>query len=137
MPSSQSSSIVRERRGAEHVAAQQREAGAARLDELGRARRDEHHEHDRGQERRAGAERGVAEHVLEELLADEHGAHQRAEHDDAGAGRDPEDPPPGDVQVVERVARAALAEEEGDQRDDGDRRQAERQGPLVRAPGRS
>ena len=33
----------------------------------------------------------IAEHVLQELLADEHRAHQRAEHDDARAGGDPED----------------------------------------------
>ena len=53
-----------------------------------------------------GVERRVAEHVLQELLADEHRAHQRAEHDDArrsaatqkiAAGRD--------VEVVERDAR--------------------------------
>ena len=74
-----------------------------RLDELGRARRDEHHEERRGQDREAGVERRVAEHVLQELLADEHRAHQRAEHDDPRAGRDPEHPPAGDVQVVQRV----------------------------------
>ena len=31
-----------------------------------------------------------------------------------GAGRDPERPSRGDVQVVQRVARAALANDEGD-----------------------
>src|SRR4051794_22345547 len=77
----------------EHVAAHEREAGAARLDELGRARRDEHHEHDRRQERRPGLQRRVAEHVLQELLADERGPHQRAEHDDPRTGGDPEDAP--------------------------------------------
>ncbi len=43
------------------------------------------------QDRGAGLERRVAEHVLQELLADEHRAHERAEHDDARARRDPED----------------------------------------------
>ena len=117
------------------VAAQEREPGAARLDELGRARRDEHHEDDRGQERRARFERRVAEHVLQELLADERGAHQRAEHDDPRARRDPEDPAPGDVQVVQRVPRAALTDVEADQRGRGDRRQPDRQRPLVRDRG--
>ena len=46
----------------------------------------------RGQDRQPGVERRVAEHVLEELLADEHRAHQRAEDDDPGHGRDPERP---------------------------------------------
>ena len=46
---------------------------------------------DRGrQDRGPGLERRVAEHVLQELLADEHRAHQRAEDDDPGAGGDPE-----------------------------------------------
>ena len=99
-------------------------------DELRRARRDEDHEHDRRQERRAGLEGRVAEDVLQELLADERRAHERAEDDDPGAGGDPEDPPAGDVQVVQRVRGAALADDEGDQR--GDARG--RRGPSASVP---
>ena len=50
-----------------------------------------------GQDGEPGVDGGVAEHVLQELLADEHGAHEAAEHDDAGAGRHPEHAPAGDV----------------------------------------
>ena len=70
---------------AEHVAGEQREPRSPGLDELRRAGRDEHHEHRGRQDGEPGVERGVAEHVLQELLADEHRAHQRAEHDDPGA----------------------------------------------------
>jgi hypothetical protein len=104
----------------EHVAAQQREPGAAGLDQLGRARCDQDHEHDGGQERGARLQGGVAEHVLQVLLADEHRPHQRAEDDDAGAAGDPEDAPTGDVQVVQGIRSSALAEDErrrGHQRD--------------------
>ena len=72
----------------------------------------------------------VAEHVLEELLADEHRAHERAEDDDPGAGRDPEDPPAGDLEVVERVRGTTLLPHEGRrsrERDDG---QAQTRVPL-------
>ena len=48
--------MVSEREEQDDVAAKQREPGAARLDELGRARRDEDHEDDRGQDRRSGLE---------------------------------------------------------------------------------
>jgi hypothetical protein len=41
-------------------------------------------------ERQPGLDRGVGQHVLQELLADEHRAHQGPEHDDPGAGGDPE-----------------------------------------------
>ena len=67
----------------EDVAEEQREPRAAGLDDLRRPRRDEHHAERGGQDREPGVERRVAEHVLQELLADEHRAHQRAEHDDA------------------------------------------------------
>ena len=55
--------------------------------------RDGHQEDDRRQDRGAGLERVVAEHVLEVLLVDEGDAHERPEHDDAGARRDPEGHP--------------------------------------------
>ena len=83
-----------------------------------------------GQERRAGLERRVAEHVLEELLADEHRAHQRAEHDDPRAGRDPEDPAAGDVQVVERIARRGA----GGGRRRSARRRRSRPAPAPASP---
>jgi hypothetical protein len=74
---------------------------------------------------------GVAEHVLQELLANEHRPHQRAKHDDPGAGRHPEDAPPGDVEVVQRVGHAARPDQEGDPRGDRDHRQPEDQRTLV------
>ena len=74
---------------------------------------------------RARVERRVAQHVLEELLADEHRAHQRAEHDDARDGSDPEDPPARDLEVVERVRGAALPDDERDARGDDDDREAD------------
>ncbi len=77
---------------AEDVADEQREPGAVRLDEPRGARRDQHHAHRRRDDRQPGVERRVAEHVLEELLADEHRSHERPEDDDPGAGGDPEDP---------------------------------------------
>ena len=82
------------------------------VDELGRARRDQDHEDDRRQDRRTGLQRVVAEHVLEVLLVDEGDAHQRAEDDDAGHGRHPERSRARDLEVVERVRRAPLAEDE-------------------------
>ena len=97
---------------AEDVAAEQGEPRTTGLDELGRARRDDDHQDHRGQDGGPGLERVVAEHVLEELLTDEHRRHERAEHDDAGDRGDPEDAPRGDVEVVERVARTALADHE-------------------------
>ena len=115
----------------EDVAEEQREAGAPRLDELRRARRDEDHEDDRGQDRGTGLDRRVAEHVLQVLLADERRRHQRAEDDDPGAGGDPERRAGGDLEVVERVLRPPLADQEGDRRGCGDREQAEREGALV------
>ena len=82
-----------------------------RLDELRRARRDDHHARRPPGGSPSPASSGrVAEHVLQELLADEHRAHQRAEHDDAGARGDPEDAPARDVEVVERDSRPALAD---------------------------
>ena len=60
-------------------------------------------QHAAGRIASAGLERRVAEHVLQELLADEHRAHQRAEHDDPGARGHPEDAAARDVEVVERV----------------------------------
>ncbi len=92
---------------AEGVADQQREPGPVALDQLRRAGRDHDQPEGRRDDRRAGLERRVAEHVLQVLLADEHRPHQRAEDDDPGQGRDPEDPPGGDREVVERDARPA------------------------------
>ena len=71
----------------------------------------------RRQNREAGIDRRVAQHVLQELLADEHGAHQRTHDDDAAHGRHPEGRACGDLQVVERVLGAALADDEQDERD--------------------
>ena len=82
---------------AEGVADQQGDAGATCLHELRRSRRDQDHERCRGQDREPGIERRVAEHVLQELLADEHRPHQRAEDDDPRHGRHPERPAPGDA----------------------------------------
>ncbi len=115
----------------EDVAQEQREAGAARLDDLGRARRDEHHAERGRKDREPGIERRVAEHVLEELLPDEHRAHQRAEDDDSCAGRHPERRPCGDREVVERVPCAALAEVEEPEPDHGDDREHDRQRRRV------
>jgi len=97
---------------AEHVTDEQREAGTFGGDELRRPRRDQDHHHGRGNDRQAGVERRVVEHVLQELLADEHRAHQRPEHDDAGAGGHPERGPRGDGQVVERIRGAPLPHDE-------------------------
>ena len=114
------------------VAAEQREAGSSRLHELRGARRDEDHEDDRRQDRGAGFDRGVAEHVLQVLLADERRRHQRAEDDDPGAGGHPEDSAGGNVEVVERVRCAALAEVERDPGRERDGEQADRESALVR-----
>ena len=117
---------------AEEVAGEQREPGAARVHELGRAGRDQHQERSRRQDREPGLERRVAQHVLEELLADEHRAHERPEHDHPRRGGDPEDAAPGHVEVVERVLRTTLADHEGDERRERDGRQPEGQRSHVR-----
>ena len=49
---------------AEDISHEQRETGAMRLDELGRARGDQHHQEGGRQDRRAGLDGGVAEDVL-------------------------------------------------------------------------
>ncbi|MDM7912106.1 MAG: hypothetical protein QUS09_03325, partial [Methanotrichaceae archaeon] len=59
------------------------------------------------------ADRGATENVLDELLAEEHRAHERAEDDDSGACRNPEGPATGDAEVIQRVLRPALTDEEG------------------------
>jgi hypothetical protein len=64
----------------------------------------------------------VAEHVLEELLADEHRAHERPEDDQSRAGSNPEESPPCDVEVVEGIPRTPLPDEECDQAGHGDGR---------------
>ena len=114
----------------EDVAEEQREAGAAHLDQLGRPRRDHDHERGRRQDRQPRVDGRVAEHVLQELLADEHRAHQRAEDDDPGAGRHPEGRPRGRVQVVERVRRPALPDHERDQREQRRRRTGRGSSPV-------
>ena len=121
-----------ERQHEEHVAAEQREPRPSRLDELRGARRDDHHQQRRGQDRRSGFERRVAEDVLEVLLADEGRSHERAEDDDPRARRDPEDAPRGDVEVVERVRRPALSQVEADGGRDGDSSEHEHERRLVR-----
>ena len=57
-----------------------------------------------GRKNAAGLLRVVTDDVLQILLADEHRSHQRSEDDDPGTGGDPEDPPPGDLQVIEGLA---------------------------------
>ena len=104
----------------------------ARLHQLGRTRRDQHHAERGGQDRHPGVERVVTQHVLKELLPHEHRRHQRAEHDDAGARRDPEDPPTRHVEVVQGVAGPTLANDERDARRDRDRDEPEDETPLVR-----
>ena len=131
MSSFHSSEHHEEAQQAEGVADQEREASTARLDELGRARRDHDHQRGRRQDREPSVERRVVEHVLEELLADEHRPHQRAEHDHPGARGHPEDPPPRHVEVVERRRRAALAEHEGARGGEGDRAEPDRDRALV------
>jgi hypothetical protein len=116
----------------EDVADEEREPGPSHLHELRRARSDEDHEDDCGQDGGAGLDGRVAEHVLEVLLAHKRRSHERAEHDDPCARRHPEDPPGGDVEVVERVPRAALPEDEPDPGRDRDGEQPDRQGSLVR-----
>ena len=116
---------------AEGVADEQRQPRAVRVHELRGARGDQHHEHGGGEDREPGVQSGVAEHVLQELLADEHRAHQRAEHDDPGAGGHPEDPAFGDVEVVQRLARAALADDERAHGGDRDYPQPDRQRSLA------
>jgi hypothetical protein len=69
------------------------------------------------------------------LLAHEHRTHERAEHDNPSGRGDPEDTATGDLEVVERVRRATLSDEEGDQCGEGDRCQPERQRAHVRNGG--
>ena len=76
----------------------------------------------------------VTEHVLHELLADEHRAHQRAEHDDAADGGHPEGGPRGDLEIIERVLGAPLADDEEHQGHRGDGKQAQHQLAHVWAP---
>ena len=73
-PSFQRSSIHRNASEEEDVAAEQREPGAARLDELRGSRSDDDHHERRREDRRACLERRVAVDVLEVLLAHEHRA---------------------------------------------------------------
>jgi hypothetical protein len=96
---------VRKAQETEGVANQQGETGTLRIHQLRRARRDQHHEHGRGEDREPGIQRRVSEHVLQELLTYEHRAHERPEHDDPRARRDPEDPTSGYREVVQRIAR--------------------------------
>ena len=132
-PSSHSRSIATNPSEAEDVADEQREAGAVRLDQLRRARRDQHHADRRREDRGTRLERRVAEHVLQELLADEHGAHQRPEDDDARRRRRPR------RRGARRRRRSysgfgarRCAQQERDRARDRDRRQAEGQRALVR-----
>ena len=106
-----------------------------RFDELRRPGRDQHHEDHRRQDRRPGLHGGVAEDVLQVLLTDEHRAHQRPEHDQPGARGDPERAARRDVQVVQRYGRATLADDERDQRRDGDGAEADGESALVRHRG--
>ena len=103
-----------------------------RLDDLGRARSDEHHQERGRQDGDARVEGRVGEHVLQELLTDEHRPHQGAEHDDPRARGHPEDPPAGDVQVVQGVRRSPLADHERDPGREGDDRETGDEGSLVR-----
>ena len=96
-------------------------------DQPGRAGRHEDHEDDGRQDGRARLERVVAEHVLEVLLVDEGDAHQRAEDDDAGDRGHPERLARGDLEVVERVGCAPLADDEERQHDDRQDEQADRE----------
>ena len=61
---------------AEGIAREQCQPSSLGLDELGRTRRDHHHERRGRQDCNSRFERGIAEDVLEELLADEHRAHE-------------------------------------------------------------
>ena len=101
-------------------------------DELRGARRDKHHEDACRDDRGARLDRRVAEHVLQELLAEVGSAHERAEDDDPGAGGDPERRAGGHVEVVERVPRATLPDDEEEGRDGCGPQQREREGLLVR-----
>ena len=111
---------------------EQREARPFRLDDLGRAGRDQHHEERRGQDRHPGIEGRIGEHVLQELLSDEHRPHQRPEDDDPGAGSHPEHPPTGDVQVVQRVGGSPLPDHERDPGRDRDEHEADHERTFVR-----
>ena len=116
----------------QRVAGEEGEPSAFRLDELGRAGGDQHHEECGRQDREPRIEGVIGEHVLQELLADEHRSHQRAEHDDARACRDPEHAAAGDVKVVQRVAGTALADDERDSCGEHDRRESQHQASGVR-----
>ena len=116
---------------AEDIPEEQGEPRAARLDELrGSGCHDHHRQHGR-EDRRAGFDGRVVEHVLEELLADEHRAHQRTEHDDPGARGHPEGAACRDVEVVEREPCPSLAEVEADECRERDGTQAERERALA------
>jgi hypothetical protein len=99
--------------------------------EPGRQWRECHHAHGRREDGYPGAQRRVAEHVLQELLAHEDRSHQRPEDDDAAHRCHPEDPPPRHVQVVEGRPGPALAEEEPGPR--GQRGQGRAEGQRTRA----
>jgi hypothetical protein len=105
---------------------------APRFYELGGLRGGQHHEHGRRQDRKPSIERRVAEHVLQELLANERRAHERAEDDHSRAGHDPEDAPPSNVEVVQRVLRPTLPDKERDPGNNGDGRQSHRKVSGVR-----
>src|SRR2546429_693190 len=85
-----------------------------------------------GSEWEAGVDGRIAEHVLQELLPDEHGSHQRAEDDDPRAGRHPEGRASRRAQVVERVPRPALPDEERDQARGGHGEKSHDERRLVR-----
>ncbi len=105
------------------------------VDELGRARGDHHHARHGREDREAGVERRVVEHVLQELLPDEHRAHQGPEHDHPCARRHPEDAAPCHAQVVQREPGPALANHEGDPCRKGDDPQPGGDGSFARHRG--